>query len=85
MSVFVFFVSHEDETDEMVATVRSLYDSLGVVYRQQVCENNKACVDFIINGICVCRVESFWLHDTYVTVAEVISEPKFSHAVSLII
>ncbi|WPK29390.1 hypothetical protein [Escherichia phage vB_EcoM_EP57] len=69
----------------MVATVRSLYDSLGVVYSQQVCENNKACVDFIINGICVCRVESFWLHDTYVTVAEVISEPRFSHAVSLII
>ena len=85
LSVFVFFVSQEDETDEMVATVRSLYDSLGVVYSQQVCENNKACVDFIINGICVCRVESFWLHDTYVTVAEVISEPRFSHAVSLII
>lgn len=85
LSVFAFFVSDEDETEEMVATVKSLYDSLGVAYSFQVCEDYKSCTDFIINGIVVCRVESYWLHDAYVTVAEVISEPKFSHAISLII
>lgn len=81
----LFIVSDVDQSPTLVTAVRHIYDTLGISYQCKMCEEDKACQDFYVNGVNVCRVESFWVHDTFITVADVISEPVFSHAISLII
>lgn len=81
----MFIVSDEDKTEEMIVAIKHLYDTLGVAYSCKLCDDDKSCSDFYINGIRVCRVESYWKQDTYVTVANAITEPMFSHAMAIII
>ncbi|BDU12083.1 hypothetical protein [Escherichia phage phiWec179] len=81
----MFMVSDKDCGDDMVLAVRNVYDTLGIAYSCKLCDDYKSCSDFYINGVRVCRVESYWVQDTYITVANVINEPMFSHALALII
>lgn len=82
--VAAFIVSEQDSTATLSHVVKSVYDAMGVTYLISVCEDTPHCVEFIINGASVCRVETFLVNEVYVTVANVVSEPVFSHALSLI-
>ncbi|ATI15788.1 histidyl tRNA synthetase [Escherichia phage vB_vPM_PD06] len=81
--VTAFIVSEKEETAALANTVKSLYDALGVTYTTFVCEDIPHCVEFVVNGVTVCRVETTQDEDVFITVADVISEPVFSYAVSL--
>lgn len=82
--VTAFIVSEQDSTAELSNVVKSVYDAMGVTYATYVCEDIPHCVEFVINGVTVCRVETFLVKNYYVSVANVISEPVFSIARTLI-
>lgn len=84
LMVAAFIVSEQDTTAELANVVKSVYDAMGVAYKTSVCEDTPHCVKFVVNGITVCRVETFLVKDLYVSVADVIAEPVFSIARTLI-
>lgn len=81
--VAAFIVSEQEATAELANVVKSVYDAMGVAYTISLCEDTPHCVKFIVNGITVCRVETFLVKDSFVSVADVISEPVFSIARTL--
>jgi len=83
LMVTAFIVSEEDSTAALASVVKSVYDAMGVVYSTFMCEDKAHCVEFMINGITVCRVETILVDDSYVTIADVIAEPVFSIARTL--
>lgn len=82
--VGAFIVSELDPTAELANVVKSVYDAMGVVYKVNLCEDSPHCVKFVVNGVKVCVVETFKVNDYYVTTADVISEPVFSIARTLV-
>ena len=82
--VAAFIVSENDSTSDMANVVKGVYDALGVNYLTHICEDTAHCVDFTINGIRVCRVKTKKVGEYFVTVANVLSEPVFGYATSLI-
>lgn len=82
--VTAFIVSEIDSTAELVSVVKSVYDAMGVAYKASTSEDSPQCVEFVVNGVTVCKVQTFVVNDQYVTVADVIAEPVFSIARTLI-
>ncbi len=81
--VSAFIVSEQESTSELSAVVKSVYDAMGVKYTTLTSEESPHWVEFVVNGVTVCRVETFLVEDNYVTIGNVISEPVFSIASSL--
>ncbi len=82
--VAAYIVSEQDPTAELANVVKSVYDAMGVAYKIAMCDDSAHCVKFVVNGITTCVVETFQVEDYHVTVADVISEPVFSIARTLI-
>ena len=81
--VAAYIVSEQDPTAELANVVKSVYGAMGVAYTTFVCEDAPHCVEFVVNGVTVCKVETWLVNDYYISVSNVVSEPVFSVACSL--
>lgn len=79
-----FIISKNNPTADLANIVKTVYDAMGIKYMISVCEDIPNCVEFIVNGITVCRVETKYKEDKYVTTASVITEPVLSYTLSLV-
>lgn len=79
-----YIISDKEESATIVNTIKTIYDSLGVVYTCVAPEKNPESVEFIVNGIVVSKV---YIHkvgeSTVLTTATVIGDPIFSYALTL--
>ncbi len=82
--VVAFIVSELDSTAELANVVQSIYDAMGISYKISTYEDDPQHIDFVVNGVTVCKVETFVVNNQYVTVADVIAEPVFSIARTLV-
>lgn len=81
--VTAYIISQEDPIVALANEVKHVYNAMNVVYTIFTCEDMTHCVEFIVNGITVCRIECCEVDDKYIAVATVIVEPTFSYAVGL--
>ena len=81
--VAAYVVAETDPITELAREVKSLYNAMGISYTIFTCEDMTHCMEFIVNGIVVCRVECYAVNEKYIAVATVIVEPTFSYAVGM--
>ncbi|WNL63282.1 hypothetical protein [Citrobacter phage Tr1] len=84
LAVTAFIVSHNDETDDLISSVLSVYDLMGVTSTTRSCNDKANCTEFFVNGVPVGRVVTVEIGDLYASVATVLHEPVFSYATSLL-
>lgn len=79
-----FIISEQNESADLVAVVKSVYDAMGLIYTMREDEDTPHLTEFLINGISVCQVETVEREGKFISMATVVSEPVFSYAVSLL-